>query len=244
MSYMIVDAHTHVTTKEAVKGLEISPVSMVAASISAFNARGNALMSENKRMKALADEFPNIVIPYCTVNPLDGEKALEELRRCVEEDKMRGMKLHPLQQRFSMMGETVIPVLKEAGVLGIPVMFHDATLPAVCPTQVAYVAKRCPETIVILGHSGWQNHWRKAVRAAKLTDNILCCTALSSLAGIQSIMEAVGVDRVVFGSDYPCAGVRAVESQIYELSKIRALDISEEEKEMILGKNMLQVLNL
>ena len=55
---------------------------------------------------------------------------------------------------------------------------------------------------------------------------------------LEKIIRKHGAERILFGSDYPWH----LPSQ--EISLIRSLDISEEEKEMILGENAARLLGI
>jgi len=141
-------------------------------------------------------------IPFCTVNPHDDLKdSLNELERCSRRLKMRGLKFHPWLQAFSMTHPNVVPIMQKAGELGMPVLFHDGTLPYSAPLQIAWAAEQVPQTRIILGHSGLDDLWEEAVIACLRNDNIYLCLQGLSAGYIREIIRRCPVEKLLFGSD-------------------------------------------
>jgi predicted TIM-barrel fold metal-dependent hydrolase len=61
---------------------------------------------------------------------------------------------------------------------------------------------------------------------------------LTTINKASSLINEIGVDRFMFGSDYPFFTPKNM------LNKVEKLYISEEEKEMILSKNAIRILKL
>lgn len=141
-------------------------------------------------------------IPFCTVNPHDNlDDSLRELERCACQLKMRGLKLHPWLQAFSMTHQNVVPILRKAGELGMPVLFHDGSPPYSAPLQIAYAAEQVPQTTVILGHSGLDDLWEEAVIACQHHPNIYLCLQGLSAGYIREIILCCPIEKLLFGSD-------------------------------------------
>lgn len=140
--------------------------------------------------------------PFCSVNPHAGEKAaVRELDRAVDELGMKGLKLHPWLQAFSLTHPVVFPLLKHAGQRGLPVLLHDGTPPYSSPLQIAAVAETLPGTTFILGHAGLDDLYQDAMLACQRHANVhLCCCSLSS-GFIGEIVRQCPVERLLFGSD-------------------------------------------
>jgi aminocarboxymuconate-semialdehyde decarboxylase len=64
-------------------------------------------------------------------------------------------------------------------------------------------------------------------------------TIVHSVAALQYLVQVVGADRVVVGTDYPMAM-----GDIESVSKVKQLDLADTEREKILGGNAARVLNL
>jgi predicted TIM-barrel fold metal-dependent hydrolase len=141
-------------------------------------------------------------IPFCTVNPHDGEKAaLKELDRCHSKLGMKGVKLHPWLQAFSMTHPAVLPIFRRAGELGMPVALHDGTPPYCDPLQIAAVAGKAPRTTVVLGHAGLDDLYADAILACLRQPNIHLCLCGPSCGHLEKIVRRCPAERLLFGSD-------------------------------------------
>ncbi|MCG2661594.1 MAG: amidohydrolase family protein [Kiritimatiellae bacterium] len=141
-------------------------------------------------------------ISFCTVSPHDNlTDTFRELERCACQLKMRGLKLHPWLQAFSMTHPNVVPILRKAGELEMPVLFHDDTPPYSAPLQIAYAAEQVPQTTIILGHSGLDDLWEEAVIACQRHPNIYLCLQGLSAGYIREIIKICPVEKLLFGSD-------------------------------------------
>lgn len=159
-------------------------------------AKNNDILAE------AVSKHRDFFIPFCTVNPHDGEDtAIREMERAVFDLKMRGLKLHPWLQAFSLTNPAVLPIMRKAGQLNIPVIFHDGSPPYSTPLQIAAAAEKCPETTVILGHAGLDDLYQDAIFACLRQPNIyLCCCSLSS-GYIREIIRQCPSERLLYGSD-------------------------------------------
>ena len=72
-----------------------------------------------------ARKHPERIVPFCSVNPLWGLPAVEEVQRCVEAGARGIGELHPdTQGIISADLATLAPVLDAARELGIPTLIH------------------------------------------------------------------------------------------------------------------------
>ncbi|MDO9543183.1 MAG: amidohydrolase family protein [Kiritimatiellia bacterium] len=158
--------------------------------------RHNNLLAEGVR------KHRDFFIPFCTVSPhMDLNAALREMERCARQLKMRGLKLHPWLQAFSLTHPNVIPILRKSGELGMPVLFHDGSPPYSAPLQIAYAAEQVPQTTVILGHAGLDDLWEEAVLACQRHSNIYLCLCSPSAGYIREIIRRCPAEKLLFGSD-------------------------------------------
>jgi predicted TIM-barrel fold metal-dependent hydrolase len=75
------------------------------------------------------------------------------------------------------------------------------------------------------------------LRSFKNNDNVYFDTALATQDNISNFVKTIGPERILFGSDVPFGSMRS------ELSKVLALPVSYEDKEMLLYKNFLRLTN-
>jgi predicted TIM-barrel fold metal-dependent hydrolase len=242
----IVDSHTHFATSKDwppekwAKKLEEIGVDKVLVSTSKFHLHDFTKENENLcKQLAIRSDF---YIPFCTVNPWRGVEAVKELKRAIKMLGMKGLKLHPVRQGFFISEPPRFSeLIEETANLGVPVIFHDGTPPRSTPLQICNLAEDHPEATIILGHSGLRDLWRNAISGAKRAKNVFLCTTGPPIMAIKKMVEQIGVDRIIFGSDASPGNTSVVD---YNLNKIRLLGIREEEKMKILGLNILKLLEI
>lgn len=242
----IFDAHTHMPgrSNSAVRGLESDEF------LALMDANGidqawvftlDGLYFDPAPHNDLLYEFCGAdrrrLIPFCTVHPRYPDPQ-RELRRCVLELGMQGVKFHPWLQAFSPMDPAMDEIGDEIERLGIPVVFHDGTPPYSTPLQCAYFASRHPEVPVILGHGGLHDLWKEAIVAAERYANIYLVPSSMPMHGLRQGLARLGIGRFLFGSD---AGFGDPYWHTFQLEKILALQLPTDQAEQILGGNARQM---
>jgi predicted TIM-barrel fold metal-dependent hydrolase len=194
----------------------------------------------NDQLARARDRYPDVIIPWCTVDPYWPEAKLrQEIRRCVKELGFPGLKFHPWIQGFSLMVGGMKAVAEECIDLNVPVTFHDGT-PTYCTAlQVVYFARAYPQLRVLSAHAGLREGWRDIIAPAKELKNYWICLSGPTQQGIQTLYDELGADRLMFGSDGG-SGHPAVVANY--LRRIRALRAPAEDIEKILGLNALAFL--
>jgi predicted TIM-barrel fold metal-dependent hydrolase len=147
------------------------------------------------------------------------DDAVKEVERCVRELGLIGIKLHPWLQAFSMTHPGVDLIFDAAAALKVPVLLHDGSPPYSTPRQIAWVARKHPDVQVIFGHSGLADLWRDAADAARVCPNIWLQPSAAPPVTIRTGLEAVGPDRILFGSD---GGFGTVRFMRYTIAKSRS----------------------
>ncbi len=180
-------------------------------------------------------------MPFASVNPRDGEAALEEMERAVGELGCRGFKLHPWWTSFPANSPAALAVARKGDELGVPFLIHSGTPPTSTPLQIAEMARVAPRATFILGHMGLPDLWKEALHAAARYPNILLETCGTPSLAIQVAVERLGPERVVYGSDMPFGGA---ENVLFQLQKIRDLGLDAEAERLVLGGNMTRLLGL
>ena len=245
---MIIDAHMHLPIEPALQLVVERPGE---ASIEAMRRSGidkgvvlaadgwsGSSRDVNDAYADAAARFPGILYPWATVSPyylpLEGEAEVMELRRAVTELGMCGLKM--LEQMPGYMDM----VMEELAHLGVPVIFHSGTPPWTTPLQLANLARRYPTVTVILGHGGLEELWSDALLAARQLDNLWIETSRVSFHGLQKMVDTLGPERIVFGSD----SATRHHTMRYCIERVKALRISDQAREAILGGNMARLLGL
>jgi predicted TIM-barrel fold metal-dependent hydrolase len=180
------------------------------------------------------------LIPFAHVLAEEGEAAHDELRRAVESWGFRGLKLHLGEVRGELSDGLIVPFLEQAAGLGIPVLLDCSNQ----PDWAQRLAHAAPEVNLIIAHLGSPldefmiNRFIGLCRARR---NVWLDTSYSHVPWkIRDAVRYCGAEKVVFGSDggadyYPSS---------FELAKVRAYDLTAEELELVLSRNISRLLGL
>jgi uncharacterized protein len=191
----------------------------VIFTVDASTATGHPALS-SEEIAEQAAEFADVLIPFGSVDPHQGEAAVGRARRLVEDFGVRGFKFHPSLQAFSPDDPGLAPLWATLEELGVPALFHTgqngigAGLPGGRGIKLRYsnplllddVAADFPHLTVILAHPSvpWQ---AEAISMATHKANVFI-----DLSGwrpkyfpAELVRAARGPlrQKVVFGSDYP-----------------------------------------
>lgn len=193
----------------------------------------------NDQVAEAAKAFPDRFIGFGTLDVLgDPEGGPAEAERIVEELGLTGMKLHPWMQGFPANSPDLRPIFDVASEYRLPVIFHTGTPPYAQPFQVAEHAPDFPEVQFIIGHFG-KLMWLDAVRSAMRYGNIYLETSGAQVSDIETAIEVVGPEKIVFGTDLPLGGVGAA---LWNIAKIESLNIPEEAKDRVFSRNIQEIL--
>ncbi len=199
---------------------------VVAMSLGADLATGE-LEPLNDFVRDAAAGSAGRLIPYCTVNPLEGPAATRSLRRLIEDRGFQGLKLHSSIQEFDVSDRRVYPVYELMQVYGLPVIFHSGGI-GLAPYRDAFgrparfddVACAFPELTIVLGHAG-RNWYDEMAMLLRKHANVYADISTnfgrderSRLAPMERLFTSVRgwagtTDHLLLGSDYPLYGQRA-----------------------------------
>ncbi|MCZ8516042.1 amidohydrolase family protein [Paenibacillus filicis] len=247
---MIIDFHTHLLGGNAFnlglkKGHEAIQVmdryAVDKAVIFTVDGFWGDYIDDNTYMYTQSQAYPDRLFPFATINPRDGKRGLLELKRCLPDLQMRGIKFHPWLQGFSPLESFMDDIAKVAIEYDVPILFHDGTPPYTSPLQIALLAAKFPELKVVLGHAGLMDLWPEAIVAANRHPNVyLNFSGGTPYKIYEKIIGMTDIDKIVFGSDV--FGDDYVLP--YQLGKIGKLAIDDESKRKILGENAMRLLKL
>lgn len=243
---MIVDFHTHVDSMPAL-GWEMPPeailrgmanagvdVSVVTSIMDAPVLSGEGL----DRMHRMVEAAGGKLLAMARLHPWS-PKAPELLTYAVESLGFVGLKLHPVSTIASPSGEPTLTLIREAERLGVPTLFHCADDNLTTPFEVEVAAQAIPGAAIVLGHSGGYAHGADAIEVARRNSNVWLETACIPYPGLlKAAVNAIGADRLIFGSDAPGADVEI------ELNKIRLLGLTDGELAQVCGANALRLIGI
>ena len=197
------------------------------------------LRKQNDELLGVLRRYPDRLFGFVYLNPNHLAFSLEELDRCVRDGPMVGVKLWVAKRCNA---PELDPIVKRASALHAVVYQHSwfkigGNLPGEStPADVAELASRHPNAVIVCGHSG--GDWERGIRAVRALKNVpLCIAGSDPTAGfIEMAVREVGPERVLYGSDVMG---RSFASQ---LGKVIGADISDSDRRLILGGNLRRLL--
>jgi uncharacterized protein len=184
--------------------------------------------------------------PFGTVHP---QLSVEANLKSLQDNGIRGVKLHPLFQDLSLADPRVIDILHGLAENDITVITHagaGATAEANdrgTPANVRFALDSVPELRLIACHFGGYHLLDGAEEQVVGTRAYLETSWPPRLADldkgrIRSIIRRHGADRVIFGSDWPMADPGV------EIQAVRELGLEPHEVDAILGNTLAAILGL
>lgn len=191
----------------------------------------------------------DMLVPFGAIHPDLADKG-DEVRR-LRQSGIKGVKLHPVMNRFYPDDPAMFPVYEEMGddmVLEIHAGRFPNTRPGeplyAAPQRIMNVVRRFPRLKVVALHLGGFYMLDEAERELIGRENVLIDTtwppSLREVAAdtLTAIIRKHGSHKVCFGTDFPLA------SQAGDADYILGLPLSDGDKEGILGENARLLLGL
>ncbi|MBI2355047.1 MAG: amidohydrolase [Deltaproteobacteria bacterium] len=201
----------------------------------------------NEQVRDFCRNRPRL-IPFCDMNPHLFTSLGDELRRKVEDEGFRGVKLYPTYQHYYLNDPRIYPLYQAAQDLGIPVLIHTgssvfkgARLKYGDPLHLDDVANDFPRLNLVMAHSGRGFWYDRAFFLSKLHANVYMEISGLPPAKLMTYFPelARNTDKVIFGSDWP--GMPAIREN---MDAVGRLPISADGVEKILGGNAARLLQL
>ena len=201
----------------------------------------------------VAKEQANLLYPFIGIDLImDRDAIVEEIHECYREGA-RGIKLHPVVQRFSLDDERLWPAYETAERLGMAMLIHTGPYEGQSgenarPGRFIAAAQKFPHLIVIMAHCGGREYFRDAVGMSKEYRNLFfdCCGIVPgnpepgdpSNEDMLGLFRAIGTDRIMFGSDW------CFRDPVPDIQRIERLGLSRDEQRHILRENAITILQL
>ena len=196
--------------------------------------------------------FPMKLKGFCSVNPAWGDAAAAEAERCARAGLVGIGELHPDTQGFDLGDKAVMsPLMEAATSLGMPVLTH-ASEPVghhyagkgrTTPDVLLRFIENFPEATIICAHwGGGLPFYALMPEVRDSLRNAYFDTAASPFLYrpevFPTVVDLVGGDRVLLGTDYPLIDQKRLIRQVTDAP------ISDEAKEGILYDNAARLLGL
>jgi len=252
-----IDAHCHIghdidgTRQTAEMLIEKMECGIDHAIIFPFNEidQEHGFKRANKLIAEIVNSHSERFTGFCRLDP-HSPLAIAELKRCVNELELRGIKLHPRAQNLDIDAPYMMPIFELAENYDIPVLIHTSGIvKGIDPIKSANIIQKFPNVNFIMGHS-YKAHYGihssdsndsssafgEILKLAHEQKNVYFETSFLPTAYLEELIEKIGVNQVVFGSDSPYG------DPCWEKLTIEALDIPESEKIKISKTNITRLI--
>ncbi len=196
--------------------------------------------------------YPQRLVGFCTVQPRSLESALDEIERCAK-GGIRGVgEMRPDMQLLDLSdGELMEPFVQVINKHKLILLTH-ASEPvgheypgkgAVTPELLYSFITSYPDLTIVCAHwGGGLPFYALMPEVKQAMSNVFFDTAASpflySPQVYSQVIQLVGADKILFGSDYPLL------TQSRLLGEIRSLDLIGETESLILSGNAQKLLNI
>ncbi len=197
-------------------------------------------------------EIPEIT-PFVAVDPwaLSPEENVAHLQEMAAHGA-RGIKLHPVVQRFEPADPRMRPVFEACREMGLTVLSHTGSAKGgerfAEPAAFVDVLRELPELRVVLAHVGG-GAWRQTVDVASAFPQVTfdICEIVEwtgapnapTTSELAEMLKEIGPERVMLGTDFPWYDLERTAELVMDLP-----DLPGSQKEAILGENAARILAL
>jgi predicted TIM-barrel fold metal-dependent hydrolase len=246
----MIDSHAHITHEG---GSGASRVAMIASGADAVVRRNRKLgvqktcvsawtaiwgdyeMGNLDTLKAMHD-FPQEIVGYASLDPHYVKDWQKDIHFLHEQNGFLGLKPYHPMTRAPYDDPRYQPWYTYGNQHRLFALLHYSDN---FMAEVRKIAPQYPDLLFILAHSGtsWKVARQHVELAKEFPNVILEITFTSVIEGIIEYMtKEIGSTRVLYGSDAP------MRDPYPQFGWVAYADLSEEDKENILGKNMLKIL--
>ena len=196
----------------------------------------------NEFIAKIVDEHPDRFIGFADLN-FNGsyilDKEVDELEYAIKELGLKGLKIHPNNLNLDADDLRLVPILRKAAELNIPVIYHSN--PSMTgfhdnssPDKINKMIKIFPDINFITAHMGGMKYL-DAWSGTTFVDISFVLPELVAFYGIgqtNRILKMFGPDRLIFGTDYPERNYK----EYFDI--LNQMDFNQEEIEKIAYKNI------
>lgn len=247
---LLFDAHAHVG--RSLFGIEVSVDDLLAsmdnnsverAILVPLKPPGYDLAPENTLVGQAVRQQDDRFHGFARVDPWQGERAMDELRRSHEDLDARGLFLHPFEEQFAANDERVFPLMTYLQQHGLPLMIAGGYPGFSHPAQIGDLARQFPDVTIIATHGGQLNIsgllLDDASRMLRANPNVIMETSgVYREDFIEEMVSELGPERVVFGSNAPYM------DQGFETLRIRLAHLSISDKQKLGYENIANILGV
>jgi len=202
------------------------------------------MIEGNNELSKILD-YDEGLLGYVYVNPNYPELSKAEIRKYLGNPLFKGVgEIHPEYSGIPLNSKSLISIIEEAANYNKPMLIHTYSREHI--SHIAELANKFPDTIFIAAHMGGSARfgtglsWKSAIAAAKEHSNLyleICQTTLER-GKIEEAVDAIGADKILFGSDLTLL------NPAHAIGMIIEADISKSDKEKIFYLNAERIFKL
>jgi predicted TIM-barrel fold metal-dependent hydrolase len=160
---------------------------------------------------------------------------------------LKGLKFHAEYQNFIVDEDKMLKIYDYALNKGLILLHHAGADPAFpppfksTPQQFAKIVKTMRGGIIVAAHFGGHDQWDDVEKYLVGTDIYLDTSMGFDFFSHEQFLRIVknhGAEKILFASDYPWSNAKS------EIEQLKALPLSEKEKDAILGENAKKILKI
>ena len=196
--------------------------------------------------------YPDRLVGFCSVQPNSYEAALAEIERCVKGGIKGVGEMRPDLQLFDLGDKEIMEPLVEVMAKHKLILLTHASEPighaypgkgSITPDMLYPFITSFPDLTVVCAHwGGGLPFYALMPEVKQAMTNVFFDTAASPLLYspqvYNQVIQLVGADKILFGSDYPLLPHSRL------LKEIDSLDLPEETKKLILSGNAERLLGI
>jgi hypothetical protein len=239
----------------AVLGAYYRERKMAAVIFSVDESLSGAPFLGNRRVAEIAQESPDVLIPFASVNPHRGKAGVDEARQLIQDGVICGFKFHPPLQEFFANDRMAYPLYEVIAESGLPALFHTGHSGIGTrvrggggvrqkygnPIYIDDVAADFPDMPIIMAHPSfpWQD---EAISVCLHKPQVYIDLSGWSPKYFAPILiqyaNTLLKDKMLFGSDFP------VITPDRWLKDFESIAIKDEVRPMILKDNAVRLFGL
>lgn len=221
--------------------------------------------TDNEQVAGSVERHPNRFVGFGSIDLSKSQSYVEEKIKEIDRLNLKGIKLIPTLQFFNpvKVNKSMQKLFEYCEKKRKVVTYHTGCDPYIWeephfsqdanPKYLKPIVQDFETVQVIVAHVGCYSSrspgiwFDEALELGKEHENVWFDIAavpyvITRGKFIEKIKKTVGLDRVLFGSDYPAVNGVSIESMIAEVKS--SVHLTEEEKERILGLNATRLLGL
>ncbi len=250
---MVIDFHTHpliestqnmnfygvdLTPDDVLEDMKNAGIDKFCGSVIQLNPKDYTVVwQHNEAARRLPSVYGDACIPGIHVHPADIERSISEIKLAAEEGIRLIGELVPYMHGWEDYScRAFSEILDAAEQYGMVVSLHTLNL-----EQMKKMASAHKNITFVFAHPGESKLVNEHIEVMRQCENVYLDTSGTGLfryGMTRYLVEKVGAERIIFGTDYPICNAKMY------VNGILGERITDREKELILGGNAERILKL